>query len=84
MNKILDYLKGKKTYITVAVGIAVGVAQGLGYHVPPQTDVILGFLGLGFHRAGVQAASEQTTKDVDTLVKAVIDSLNSAAEGQKK
>lgn len=66
-------LTGYKTYLTIAIGIGVGIAQALGYPIPENVDVILGFLGLGFHRLALSNASAQTTKDVQTLVQAVID-----------
>ena len=53
MTKIVDYLKGKKTYlIAVIVGI-VAALQYLGIDIPEYVYAILAAFGLGFLRAGV-------------------------------
>lgn len=68
MNK----LNGYKTYITVGVGIALGVAQALGYPIPTWVDGIVAFLGIGFQRMAIQSQSYQTTQDIAALVKVVL------------
>jgi len=53
---MLDFLKGKKTYIVVAVGVIVNGLFAMGV-IPVEylgmANTILGFLGLGAIRAGV-------------------------------
>lgn len=80
LNTVWTYLKGKKTYITVLVGVSVGVAQALGYQIPVNVDIILGFLGLGFHRAAVSDQSQKVTQDVTALVQAITDELANKPE----
>jgi len=52
----MNFLKGKKTYIVMAVGVIVNGAFALGY-IPteyiPLVNSVLAFLGLGALRAGV-------------------------------
>lgn len=49
----MDWLIGKKTYLTaIAIGV-LAAAQALGYPVPEWVYAILGALGLGTLRAGV-------------------------------
>ena len=53
LEKIGQYLQGKKTYI-IAILIGLGaIAQSLGYVVPEYVYAILGALGLGAVRSGV-------------------------------
>jgi len=49
----MDWLKGKKTYITALVIGLLAAAQALGYPIPEWIYAILGGLGLGTLRAGV-------------------------------
>jgi hypothetical protein len=51
--KLLSWSTGKKTYITVAVGIAVGAAQAYGLHIPSWVNWLLTFAGIGFTRSAV-------------------------------
>jgi hypothetical protein len=66
-------LVGYRTYAAVVVGLGLGVAQALGYSVPPEAVTLIGFLGLGAHRLALSNASAKTTEDILTLVKAVTD-----------
>ena len=53
---MIKFLKGKKTYIVAIVGVIFNGAFAMGYISPdfvPAVNVILGFLGLGALRAGV-------------------------------
>lgn len=75
-NKFLTWADGKKTYITVGLGIALGVAQGLGFHAPSWIDWVLGFAGLGFHRSAltnaVSAQSQAATQALEAVVQTVL------------
>ena len=56
INKVLDFLAGKKTYIVVIVGAVLNVAVAFGWVTPDNLEAInavLVALGLGALRAGV-------------------------------
>lgn len=56
IEKLMNLLKGKKTYIVVAIGVIINGAHTMGLINPnllPIINVILGFLGLAALRAGV-------------------------------
>jgi hypothetical protein len=65
-----DFLKGKKTYITVAIGIAMGIAQGLGLPIPDWIMWALGFMGLAFHRSAISDNSAIIASALKTLYEA--------------
>lgn len=71
----LNFAKGYKTYATVAVGVALGVAQGMGYDVPTWADWVIGFMGLGFHRMAIQNQSRIVEEQVAVLIKAIEDQI---------
>ena len=53
---MLDFLKGRKTYLVMAIGIIVNGAIVMGYLDVQYIGIInsiLGFLGLGAIRAGI-------------------------------
>lgn len=50
---MLDFLRGKKTYLVAALAGLLAAAQSLGYQVPEELWPILGAVGLGTLRAGV-------------------------------
>lgn len=50
---MLDFLKGKRTYLVAAVAGALAVAQSLGYEVPPFVYALLGSLGLATTRSAI-------------------------------
>ena len=53
---MLDFLKGRKTYIVMAVGVIVNGLIVMGYLDVQYIGIInsiLGFLGLGAIRAGI-------------------------------
>lgn len=53
---MLDFLKGKKTYIVVIVGVLANGAIAMGLIDPKYLEIIntvLAFLGLGTLRAGI-------------------------------
>ncbi len=58
MNWIQEQLKGKKTYIVAAMTVGLGVAQAFGVPVPLLAWPILGALGMGSIRAGVDKVAE--------------------------
>lgn len=54
LEKIGKLLQGKKTYI-VAILIGVGAAaQAMGYVIPEYVYILLGALGLGAVRSGIE------------------------------
>jgi hypothetical protein len=56
MQKIMNFLSGKKTYIIATAAAALAFAQAMGWAIPEWTYVILGALGLGTLRAAVNKA----------------------------
>ena len=53
---MINFLKGKKTYLIVFVGVIFNGLYAMGYvpeSIVPAVNVVLGFLGLGALRAGV-------------------------------
>ena len=56
MGTFLKWLEGKKTYATIAIAFIIGGLNSAGVIDQGLTEkiwAILGFLGLGFLRAGV-------------------------------
>lgn len=56
MNKITNFLQGKKTYIIVVVAIVFNTLVQYGIVDPSYTEfvnIVLGALGLGTLRAGI-------------------------------
>lgn len=47
MGKFMEFLSGKKTYLLVAVGLAVQGAVWLGFMTQDDANPILGTLGVG-------------------------------------
>ncbi len=58
MDWIREQLKGRKTYIVAATTIGLGVAQAFGVPIPLLAWPILGALGMGSIRAGVNKVAE--------------------------
>lgn len=50
---VLDWLKGKKTYIVAILIAGIGIATAFGVEIPESVWPILSALGLGAVRAGV-------------------------------
>ena len=73
--KFLDFQQGKKTYAVVAIGIALGIAQHFGWHIPSYVDWGLTFLGMGTLRNAVQAQSAKTADDIADLMRVALQSL---------
>ena len=53
MQKALEFLKGKKTYIVALTAAALAFAQSMGWPVPEYVYVILGACGIATMRAAV-------------------------------
>ena len=53
MEKVLDFLNGKKTYIVAAVIAITAGVQALGYTVPEWVYALESALGLGTVRVGI-------------------------------
>lgn len=70
--KLLNWQNGRKTYMVVVVGIALGVADHFGWHVPGWADWALTFLGLGTLRHAVETQSAKSAADLDDLVQLVL------------
>lgn len=47
MGKFFEFLSGKKTYVLVAIGLAVQGAVWLGFMTQDAANPILGTLGIG-------------------------------------
>lgn len=60
MDKALDWLSGKKTYIIAIITAILGVMQANGTPIPEYVWPLLGAFGLGTLRAGVQKSGPQT------------------------
>ena len=56
MQKLLDVLSGKKTYLIAATAAALAFAQAMGWAVPEFVYAILGAAGLATTRAGIEKA----------------------------
>jgi len=55
---MIEKIKGYRTYICIAIAFALGGANAVGWIDSAMTEkiwAILGFLGLGFLRAGVSS-----------------------------
>ena len=75
--KFLDWPTGKKTYITVAIGLSIGVYQGLtGHTIPEWVYVLLGFAGLGFQRMAVTGQTQIATQAVEVLLQSVLSQIS--------
>ena len=53
MSKVIEWLKGKKTYITALVVGICAALNALGIIIPEWVYLALGALGLGSLRAGL-------------------------------
>ena len=54
MTKIIDALKGKKSYIVAAVTFAIGGLQAIGYPIPEWVFPLLAAAGITTLRAAVK------------------------------
>lgn len=63
MKEIIEFVKGKKTYIIAAIMVILGTLQGLDIFVlPKEVWVILGGLGFASLRSGVDKISGTVKK----------------------
>ena len=53
MAKIVQFLKGKKSYIVAAVTFVIGGLQAVGYPIPEWVFPLLGAAGLSTLRSGM-------------------------------
>jgi len=53
MTKLIEWLKGKKTYIIAIIGGIVGILQACGVIIPEYVYAILAALGIGAVRAAI-------------------------------
>ena len=58
MNKIITFLRGRKTYAIAVAIVIVSILRHYGYEVPEEIWGILGALGLSFLRAGVDKVNK--------------------------
>ena len=54
MKKIMEFLSGKKTYITMAAAFVCGGLEAAGVHVPEYVYVMLASLGIVFTRNAIK------------------------------
>lgn len=67
--KFISWASGKKTYITIAVGIAIGVYQGYtGHDISNYIYLGLSLLGIGFARSGATADARAATVAAEALI----------------
>ncbi len=53
MNKVLDFINGKKTYIVAVIVAATAVAQAFGIVIPEWVYTLEGAAGLGAVRVAI-------------------------------
>lgn len=53
MQKTIEFLKGKKTYIVAATAAALAFANAMGWPVPEYVYVLLGACGIATVRASI-------------------------------
>ena len=58
MGTVLEFLRGKKTYIIAAAIIVVTALKSYGVDIPDEVWAVLAALGLGFIRAGVKKTED--------------------------
>jgi len=64
MDKLIEFLKGKKTYIVAITTVVLGLLQGLGIFTMPEYiwPVLAGAFGISL-RAGVNKVAETVETD---------------------
>ena len=61
--KLINFFKGKKTYIITSAVLVLGALEGLGiYEISEVGWMVLLSLGLGFLRAGVEKTAAAVKK----------------------
>lgn len=58
MEKVLEFIKGKKTYAVAVTILVLAVLRWRGIELPAEVWMALNALGLGFLRAGVKDAQK--------------------------
>jgi hypothetical protein len=58
MQKVMELLKGKKTYIVATVAAATAFVGAMGWEVPSVVWELLGAVGLATVRASIPARKE--------------------------
>lgn len=53
MQKVLDFLSGKKTYIVALTAAGLAFAQAMGWTVPEYVYALLGAAGVATTRAAI-------------------------------
>jgi hypothetical protein len=53
MSKILEFLKGKKTYIVAVVTFILGGLTAIGIEIPPMVYVLLAGIGITTVRSAI-------------------------------
>ncbi len=67
MRTMIEFMKGKRTYIVVVVMLILGALQGLDIFIMPEWGWgILGAVGLGTLRAGVNAVAKKVEEQAKT------------------
>lgn len=56
MDKVIEFLNGKKTYIIAAIAACTALAQALGYPIPEWVYTLEGAAGLGAVRIAINKA----------------------------
>lgn len=82
--KLISWAQGRKTYIVIAVGVAMGIAQH--YNVPIPWWVNIGLMALGGSalRKGVTDETAKTATDLAALMGTVMDSVRTSSEAASR
>lgn len=63
MKAVMEFMKGKRTYIVAIAMLILGALQGLDIFIMPEWGCgILGAVGLGALRAGVNTVAEKVAE----------------------
>ena len=67
MQAMMEFIKGKRTYIVAIAMLILGALQGLDIFIMPEWGWgILGAVGLGALRAGVNAVAKKVEEQAKT------------------
>lgn len=69
LNKVREFLKGKKTYIVAIVTAGLGIARYYGVDIPVYIWPVMAALGFGAVKAGSKRIEESSHKIEDELNK---------------
>lgn len=73
--KFIPPKSGWRTYAVVVVGIGLGAADAMGWHIPSYVEWALTFLGLGTLRSAVRTQGAKSAADIAELVQTVLDNI---------